>query len=201
MRKLIPTIAETKLLEPFSYLALENIIVPVTAGDFEAARVQIKAAAIVGFDTESKPVFEKGAVNDGPHIVQFSTQDKAFIFQLGNPESHNPLLYLLADEEIKKIGFDLASDRKLLLKKFGVLPRGFIDLCPVFKKKGYRNTVGLRAAIAIVFNKQFHKSKHATMSNWSHPTLSENQLIYAANDAYAALCVYLALSAEANANG
>jgi ribonuclease D len=199
MRKPIPTIAETKLLEPFNYLAQENIIVPVSAGDFEAARVQIKAAGVVGFDTESKPVLVKGAVNDGPHIVQFSTENKAFIFQLGNPESHNPLLYLLAAEDIKKIGFDLASDRKLLLKKFGVLPRGFVDLCPAFKKQGYRNTVGLRAAIAIVFNRQFHKSKHATMSNWSHATLSESQLMYAANDAYAALCVYLKLSNETDA--
>jgi ribonuclease D len=198
MRKPIPTILETKQLPPFSYLGLDNITIPVTAGDFEAAVIDIKSSKVVGFDTESKPVFEKGAVNDGPHIVQFSTESRAYIFQLNNSESHNPLLYLLAAEDIKKIGFDLASDRKLLLKKFGVLPRGFVDLCPVFKRKGYRNTVGLRAAVAIVFNEQFHKSKHATMSNWGSSKLSDNQLMYAANDAFAALRVYLALLNDAD---
>jgi ribonuclease D len=93
----------------------------------------------------------------------------------------------------------LASDRKLLLKKFGVLPRGFVDLCPVFKRKGYRSTVGIRAAVAIVFNEQFHKSKHVTMSNWGNVKLSDSQLIYAANDAFAALRVYLALLSDEDA--
>jgi len=196
MRKPIPTILETKQLLPFSYLGLDKITVPVTAGDFEAAVIDIKLSKVVGFDTESKPVFEKGAVNDGPHIVQFSSESRAYIFQLNNPDSHNPLLYLLAAEDIKKIGFDLASDRKLLLKKFGVSPRGFMDLCPVFKRKGYRSTVGIRAAVAIVFNEQFHKSKHVTMSNWGSTILSSNQLLYAANDAFAALRVYLKLSSD-----
>ena len=143
-------------------------------------------------------ILEKGAANHGPHVVQFSTEHTAYIFQLDNPESHNPLLYLLAAENIKKIGFDLTSDRKLLLRKFGVLPRGFVDLCRIFKRMGYRSTVGLRAAVAIVFNEQFHKSKHATMSNWGSPILSDSQLIYAANDAFAALRVYLSLSKDAD---
>jgi ribonuclease D len=196
MRKPIPTLLETKQLPNFSYLELDKIIVPVTADDFEAAILHIKSAKLVGFDTESRPVFEKGAVSDGPHIVQFASEKQAYIFQLCNPESHNPLLYLLAAEEIKKIGFDLASDRKLLLKKFGVLPRGLIDLCPVFKKQGYRSTVGIRAAVAIVFNEQFYKSKHATMSNWGNPILTSNQLLYGANDAFAALRVYLQLESN-----
>ncbi len=198
MRKPIPTLLETKQLPHFRYLELDKVIVPVKVGDFEAAVLDLKSAKVVGFDTESKPVFEKGAINDGPHVVQFSSESKAYIFQLSNPESHNPLLYLLAAEDIKKIGFDLASDRKLLLKKFGVSPRGFVDLCPVFKRKGYRSTVGIRAAVAIVFNEKFHKSKHATMSNWGNSKLSDSQLMYAANDAFAALRVYLALSNDAD---
>jgi ribonuclease D len=147
----------------------------------------------VGFDTESRPTFEKGQVSDGPHVVQFASESQAYIFQLCNPESHNPLLYLLTAENLKKIGFDLGSDRKLLLKKFGILPRGLIDLRSLFKKQGYRSTVGIRAAVAIVFNEQFHKSKNVTMSNWGSESLSSHQLIYAANDAYAALRVYLQL--------
>lgn len=190
MRKSIPTILETKQLPDFNYLGLDKIIVPITVADFAAAILHLTSAKVVGFDTESRPTFEKGKVSDGPHVVQFATESHAYIFQLCNPESYNPLLYLLAAEDVKKVGFDLGSDRKLLLKKFGMLPRGLVDLRPVFKRQGYRNTVGVRAAVAIVFNEQFHKSKHVTMSNWGSPILSNNQLVYAANDAYAALRVY-----------
>ena len=193
MRKSIPTILETKQLPDFSYLGLDRIIVPITADDFAAAVLHITSAKLVGFDTESRPTFEKGKVSDGPHVVQFASESHAYIFQLCNPESHNPLLYLLATEDVTKIGFDLGSDRKLLLRKFGSLPRGLVDLRPVFKRQGYRNTVGIRAAVAIVFNQQFHKSKQVTMSNWGSPILTSNQLLYAANDAYAALRVYLQL--------
>ncbi len=193
MRKSIPTILETNQLPNFSYLGLDKIIIPVTADDFAAAILHISLTKAVGFDTESRPTFEKGKVSDGPHVVQFASESHAYIFQLCNPESHNPLLYLLATEDVKKIGFDLGSDRKLLLKKFGVLPRGLVDLRPVFKRQGYRSTVGIRAAVAIVFNEQFHKSRQVTMSNWGSPILTSNQLLYAANDAYAALRVYLQL--------
>lgn len=34
------------------------------------------------------------------------------------------------------------------------------------------------------------------MSNWGGSILSNSQLIYAANDAFAALCIYLALSED-----
>lgn len=193
MQKTIPTLLETRQLPYFRDLTLDKIVVPITTDDFAAALLHINAVKIVGFDTESKPVFEKGAINGGPHIVQFSCEDKAYIFQLNNPESHNPLLYLLSSEEIQKIGFDLGSDRKLILKKFGILPRGFVDLCHIFRKKGYRNTVGIRAAVAIVFDQQFHKSKQITMSDWSAQQLSDKQRLYAANDAFAALSVYLQL--------
>jgi ribonuclease D len=193
MRKSVPPVLETKQLPDFNYLGLDRIIVPVTADEFAAAVSHIESVNIVGFDTESRPTFEKGEVSDGPHVVQFASETQAYIFQLCNPESHKPLVHLLAAEDVKKIGFDLGSDRKLLLKKFGMLPRGLVDLRPVFKRQGYRNTVGIRAAVAIVFNEQFHKSKHVTMSNWRNPILTSAQLLYAANDAHAALRVYLQL--------
>lgn len=194
MRKLAPSILETKLLPEFAYLGLDKIIVPKTAEDFAAAILHLTAEKCVGFDTESRPTFEKGEESDGPHVVQFASESCAYIFQMCNPESHNPLLYLLSSDEIVKIGFDLGSDRKLMLKKFGVLPRNLLDLRAAFKQQGYRNTVGIRAAVAIVFNEKFHKSKRLTMSNWGTPTLTDSQLLYAANDAYAALRVYLQLN-------
>lgn len=194
--KVVPTAAEINSLKAFRSVAVHNIIVPITAEEFSAAVADIKSSECVGFDTESKPVFTKGEVNDGPHIAQFATENKCYIFQLWNPLSHNPLLYLLTDIAIKKIGFDLGSDKKLLLNKFGVSLRGCEDLCLDFKKLGYKGRMGVKTAVAIVLNEKFTKSKKISKSNWSKVRLDEGQLLYAANDALAALLVYLKLLNE-----
>jgi ribonuclease D len=53
--------------------------------------------------------------------------------------------------------------------------------------------MGVKGAVAVLFNQRFIKSKKASTSNWALPNLSQAQLIYAANDAYAAIRVFHAL--------
>ena len=77
MKKIAPTKAEIALLEPFSGLTLERIHVPTNSEEFASAAAEIKAAGIVGFDTESKPTFVTGDVSEGPHVVQFALHDRA----------------------------------------------------------------------------------------------------------------------------
>ncbi len=60
----------------------------------------------------------------------------------------------------------------------------------MFRAAGFRAATGVRAAVAILFDRRFLKSKRQTTSNWARPTLDANQLLYAANDAYAALRVH-----------
>jgi hypothetical protein len=48
--------------------------------------------------------------------------------------------------------------------------------------------------VGLVFKQRFPKSRHVTTSNWSQPQLTPQQLLYAANDAYAALKVLEALN-------
>jgi ribonuclease D len=54
----------------------------------------------------------------------------------------------------------------------------------------------VKTAVAIVFNKNFYKSKKETTSNWSVTQLTEKQLLYAANDAWAAIQVFLELNKD-----
>jgi ribonuclease D len=68
-----------------------------------------------------------------------------------------------------------------------------LDLNEVFHERGYRKDMGVRGAVAVVFNKRFLKSKKAATSNWANERLTEAQIVYAANDAYGALRVYMAL--------
>jgi len=64
----------------------------------------------------------------------------------------------------------------------------------VFSMDGYHKHMGARAAVGLVFKQRFAKSRHVTTSNWSQHQLTAQQMLYAANDAYAALKVLEALN-------
>ena len=193
MKKIAPTKAEIALLEPFVGLTLESIHVPNSHEEFASAAAEIKSAGIVGFDTESKPTFVTGDVSAGPHLVQFALPDKAYLFQLHQTEGHPFLIELLQSEQVIKVGFDLKSDRGHIYAKLGIKLGGVVDLNTVFSMDGYQKHMGVRAAVGLVFNQRFSKSRKVTTSNWSQHQLTTQQLRYAANDAYAALKVLEAL--------
>lgn len=194
MNKVAPTKTEIALLEPFVGLTLDRIHVPTTTAEFASATSEIMAAGIVGFDTESKPTFVVGDVSEGPHVVQFALHDKAFLFQLHRAEWHPFLIGLLQSEQLIKVGFGLKSDRKHILSKLGVHFNAVVDLNTVFSMDGFHKEMGVRAAVAQVFKQRFAKARHVTTSNWSQPQLTPQQMLYAANDAYAALKVLQALN-------
>ena len=188
-----PTKAQIARLEPFHGLPLEKVFVPASQEQFAAAAHDLARCRFVGFDTESKPVFRKGEISDGPHIVQLATADKAYIFQLHRTDCHAVLARLLESTHLIKAGFGLISDQRRLRRKFGIKPRAILDLNAVFRRDGYRKEIGARAAVAIMFKQRLRKSKSLSTSNWALPLLKSNQLLYAANDAYAALKVLQAL--------
>jgi ribonuclease D len=147
-----------------------------------------------GFDTESKPTFRVGEASDGPHILQLATAERAWVIQLHDPECRSVAAELLATPGIVKAGFGLGDDRKRIVQKLGIEPQGIEELNTCFKALGYRKEMGVKAAVAVMFQQCFIKSKKAATSNWANPRLSESQLVYAANDAYAAYRVWEAMS-------
>lgn len=193
MKKIAPTKEEIALMAPFVGLTLECIKVPVTKEEFSSATAAIKAAGIAGFDTESKPTFVVGDVSEGPHVVQFALHDKAYLFQVHRTEGMPFLLELLQSSELIKVGFGLKSDSGHIFKKLGVKFGGVVDLNTVFSMQGYRKEMGARAAVGLVFKQRFAKSKKITTTDWSQHELTQQQMLYAANDAYAALKVFEAL--------
>lgn len=193
MKKIAPSKAEIALLEPFVGLAPEHIHVPKSRKEFASAAAEIKVAGIVGFDTESRPTFVVGEVSDGPHVVQFALHDRAYLFQVRQPEGHPFLIELLQSDRLIKVGFDLKSDGAHVRAKLGVDLGGAVDLNTVFSMNGYQKHIGVRVAVGLLFKQRFSKSRHVTTSNWSQQQLTPQQMLYAANDAYAALKVLEAL--------
>jgi ribonuclease D len=132
-------------------------------------------------------------VSDGPHIVQLATAEKAWVFQLHDTACRAIVAELLALRGVTKAGFGLGDDRKRITAKLGVQPADVLELNTVFRQRGYRKEMGVKGAVAVLFNQRFIKSKKATTSNWANPRLTEAQLVYAANDAWAAIRVFHAL--------
>ena len=188
-----PSKEQIALLPEFSRLGMDRIVLVSTAAQAQAARVELCASTVWGFDTESKPTFVKDQVSDGPHIVQLSTPQRAWVFQLQDPDCSAMVAQLLALPGFTKAGFGLGDDRRRIQSKLGVEAADVLDLNHVFRERGYRKDMGVKGAVAVLFNQRFIKSKKAATSNWAAPRLSDGQLVYAANDAYAAMRVFGAL--------
>jgi ribonuclease D len=181
------------LLPPFERLGLDRITLVSTVEQAQQAYAQLVLARAWGFDTESKPTFKVGEQSEGPHILQLSTPERAWVFQLHDPDCRAVAAQLLALGGIAKAGFGLGDDRKRIVHKLGVEPQGILELNTVFHQRGYRKDMGVKGAVAVLFQQRFIKSKKAATSNWANGRLSEAQLVYAANDAYAAVRVWEAL--------
>ena len=181
------------LLDAFERLGLRQIQIVSTPVQAAAALNALQRENVLGFDTESKPTFVKNEASTGPHIVQLSTLNRAWIFQLEDADCRRAVGALLESPNIIKAGFGLGDDKKRITFKLAVDLQGVLDLNAVFKAKGYRKDMGVRGAVAVLFNQRFIKSKKASTSNWANSQLTDAQIIYAANDAYAAVRVYAAL--------
>ena len=188
-----PSKEQIALLPEFDRLGLNRITLVSTAAQAQEARAALADAPIWGFDTESKPTFFKDQLSDGPHIVQLATLHQAWVFQLHDPACSAVVAQLLASPGFTKAGFGLGDDRKRILAKLAVEAMGVLELNNVFRQRGYRKDMGVKGAVAVLFNQRFIKSKKAATSNWALPQLTQSQLIYAANDAYAAARVHHAL--------
>ncbi len=180
-------------LPPYQGLALSAVLLVKSAADAAGALQALAAADVVGFDTESKPTFAKGEESTGPHLVQLATDDGAYLFQIGAapPAPVVELLRaVLESDAILKVGFGLGDDLRRVRAKLGIEPRNVLDLSTALRRRGERNPLGAKTAVARFFGQEMQKSKRITTTNWALPRLSDKQILYAADDAHVALRVY-----------
>lgn len=190
-----PTKEQIAALPIFTGVALDKIKV---IQDQSSAREAVKVLSqysVLGFDTESKPAFKKGEVSQGPHLIQIACERVTYLFPTRFKSAIAELEVVLGNVKIKKVGFGLSGDKKLLKRKLGIELANLEDLAIKLKRiTGLKQTIGARAAVAMIYQQRL--TKKAQTSNWSKLPLSETQLKYAANDAYSALCIELELEAR-----
>jgi ribonuclease D len=177
-------------LPPYEGIKLADIRLVQSPQDAERALGALLAADAIGFDTESKPTFQKGEASTGPHLIQFATDDTAYLFQVGAGAAVDALKAILESDLPLKVGFGLSDDVKRLYNKLDITVAGVLDLSVALRTSGQRNDLGAKTAVAKFFGRQLQKSKKISTTNWANARLSERQILYAADDAQVALRVY-----------
>lgn len=156
------------------------------ASQIARAMKKISAERAVGFDTESKPAFRKGEVND-VSLIQIATQKEVFLIRVNLTGLTPELVSFLENEKLLKIGVALRDDIKDLRRLHDFNPAGFIELNKMVTEIGIESN-GLRKLTAIILG--FRISKSAQISNWESEKLSDKQLSYAATDAWVCIEMY-----------
>ena len=160
--------------------------------DVTEAIKTLRKYPILGFDTETRPVFRKG-VNHNVSLLQLSTLEEAFLFRLNHLGFPNELVALLEDSSILKVGVAILDDVRGLQRLSNFKADGFIELADIAGDLGIV-TCGLRNLAAIFLGVRI--SKKAQLTNWERPVINSKQSLYAATDAWICLEMYLFLERE-----
>ena len=194
-------------LPPYEGIALADVRLVRSRQDADGALAALLASDAIGFDTESKPTFQKGEQSTGPHLVQLATDQHAYLFQIGarpivvpassaSDAAAPPAIpgidvrrAVLESPAILKVGFGLGDDLRRLRAKLGIETRNVLDLSTALRR-GERNALGAKTAVARFFGQRLQKSRKITTTNWALPRLSDKQILYAADDAHVALRIY-----------
>lgn len=173
------SIAKEEILQ----LPLQAYAGPIHLIDTDAAVGPAVAAleqeSLLGFDTETKPVFVRGQSHP-PALVQLAGESAVYIFQLKPLRQIEPLLRLLSTPDIRKVGVALADDLKKLREYSPFEPAGFVEIGTLAQGLGMQQT-GLRPLAGLLLGIRI--SKREQRSNWAREKLTPSQITYAATDA------------------
>ena len=153
---------------------------------------ELSRLKLLGFDTETRPAFQRG-ISNPVAILQLSGDSDAFLFRLREVGLPSQLIDLMENPSICKVGVAIRDDIRFLQEIQNFEPRGFIDLATIARELGIVTT-GLRNLSGIVLGARI--SKRFQLSNWERKTLDENQKVYAATDAWGSREIYLKLKEE-----
>ncbi len=141
---------------------------------------------VVGFDTETRPSFRKGRMNN-VSLVQISTEKNSYLFRLNMIGLCSELIDFFENPNVLKIGLSLKDDFHVLRRLTDFEPQGFVDLQSYVKEFNIIDC-SLQKIYGIIFNERISKSQR--LSNWEAETLSPKQQEYASIDSWACLRIY-----------
>lgn len=162
----------------------------------------------LGFDIESKPNFKPKGFNP-PALLQIATEHTVFLFRLchlhGDRESNSRIPHnndtfsflspLLSNPSIVKAGVGIRGDIKDMQSLLQFDPSGVCALESMVKDTIQNHS--LKALAAHFLKVQIPKSRKVTMSNWAvKEPLSQQQIQYAASDAWLGRAIWQAMRTD-----
>ena len=164
----------------------------VLVEDEKTAKKAVQALSrekILGFDTETRPCFRKGA-GYMVSLVQLCGKKCAYLFRLDYCGGVPVLFPLFENPNILKVGVAVKDDVHHLKVRAPFDDAGFVDASRYTRAARIENT-GLRALTAHFLGGRI--SKAAQVSNWAARELSPQQIVYAATDAWISRELFLKL--------
>lgn len=187
MKKLIYNKFDKKQIANLPRVVFEGrVVVVLSAYEAEKAVNFLLSQPILGIDTETRPSFKRGHVNQ-VCLLQVSTHDICFLFRLNHTGMTPAIIRLLEDTTVPKIGLSLHDDILSLHRRADFKPGSFIDLQKHVGEIGVED-LSLQKLYANFFGQKI--SKNQRLTNWESDELSERQKRYAATDAWACIMLY-----------
>ncbi|KAG2366412.1 hypothetical protein BDR07DRAFT_1396459 [Suillus spraguei] len=153
----------------------------------------------LGFDLEWRVLWNSGAQERRTALVQLCDKSTILLIQVSQMKRFpERVLEVIESSSIVKTGANIRNDGEKLYRDFGITTRGLVELGALariadntFSSIYKRRVVSLTKMTAMYLKCNLVKSKERT-SNWE-ANLNNKMVHYAANDAHAALMVYLKL--------
>ena len=158
--------------------------------DFVRAIAYLGTQRIIGFDTETRPVFSPGQHHNHVALLQLSGAERAYLFRVGTMGMRKLLCAIMSNPRILKVGAAVHDDVRGLQYYQKFEAKGFIDLQKIAYEWGIRDKSVKKLAANILGVKI---SKSQQLSNWEAEELSPAQQMYAATDAWVCREMYLKL--------
>lgn len=184
-------------ISPEEIAALEMIsfpgeihVIEKQGKDFDDAVNYLSSKPIIGFDTETRPVFSPEQHSNGTALLQLSGKGKAFLFRLQKLGLPRQLSAILSNPDIIKVGAATADDIRGLQRIRSFKAAGFVDLQTIVGNYGITDK-SVKKMTAIILGSKISKAQQ--LSNWEAPVLSASQQKYAATDAWVCLEMYMKL--------
>jgi len=166
-----------------------EIVIVETNEALAKACKEILECNLIGIDTETKPSFKKGVINQVA-LLQIATDVKAYIIRLKLVEMSKELAEIFSNKEITKVGIAVRDDLKDLKKIRPFNEQSVVDLNVLAPQLGFES-IGAKKLSALVLG--FRISKRQQVSNWEAVNLTQAQIDYAATDAWICREIYLRL--------
>lgn len=172
-----------------------RVIVVDSQQTMKEAEQVLSGATIIGFDTETRPAFQKG-LSYKMSLLQLSTQDTAVLIRLQMVELSPTIIRILQSAAVLKIGAAIRDDIRGLQKVKRYKPAGFIDLQSIVGDWGIES-LSVKKMAAIVLGIKVSKAQR--LSNWDAQQLTPSQIDYAAVDAWVCREIFVRLKSMAPA--